>query len=227
MEALKLTFSNWGELRTHADIPENGPLTEDIASELIHGYYASVSFVDAQIGQLLDALTAEGLDKNTIVVLWSDHGWKLGELARWCKHANFEIDARVPSIIRLRNSTESNPSSEAMVKLIDLYPTLCGVAGISVPSQCEGESLIPQLRQQKNAQWRKHALRQYKRSRKQGGDIVGYSIKLANGRYTEWINSETGKTQATEYYDHLKNPDENRNVYADLSKEQSSALSRR
>ena len=226
-DAPNLAFSNWGELRAYSDIPENGPLTEDKALEIIHGYYASVSFVDTQIGLLLDALKAEGLDKNTIVVLWSDHGWKLGEHAMWCKHTNFEIDARVPLIIRLPNSAESNQSSDAMVELIDLYPTLCEVAGIPVPARCEGSSLVPLLRQQKNVQWRQHALSQYKRSRKKGGDIVGYSIKLANGRYTEWINSETGKTHATEYYDHLKDPDENRNVYADLSKDESTALSKR
>ena len=226
-DAPKLAFSNWGELRAYTDIPKNGPLADDKALELIHGYYASVSFVDAQIGLLLDALKAEGLDKNTVVVLWSDHGWKLGEHAMWCKHTNFEIDARVPLLIRLPDSAGSNQSSDAMVELIDLYPTLCEVAGVPIPAQCEGKSLVPLLRQQKDVQWREHALSQFKRSRKKGGDIVGYSIKLANGRYTEWINSETGKTHATEYYDHHNDPDENRNVYADLSNEVSSALSKR
>lgn len=226
-DAPKIALSTWGELRSFSDIPESGPLPKDKALELIHGYYASVSFVDAQIGLLLDTLKAEGLDKNTVVVLWSDHGWKLGEHAMWCKHTNFEIDARVPLIVRLPGSDSSNRSSDAMVELVDLYPTLCEFAGVKIPDRCEGKSLVPILRLQEDLGWREHALSQYKRSRKSGGDIVGYSIKSQKGRYTEWINSETGKTQAIEYYDHEKDPSENRNVYTKLSKEESSLLAKR
>lgn len=226
-DAPKLALSTWGELRAYSDIPQSGPLSGDKAIDLIHGYYASVSFVDAQIGLLLDAIKAEGLDENTLVVLWSDHGWKLGEHAMWCKHTNFEIDARVPLIIRTPASANSNQTSDAMVELVDLYPTLCEFAGTSIPEQCEGKSLVPLLRQQKDVQWREHAMSQFKRTRKKGGDIVGYSIRLPKGRYTEWINSQTGKIRASEYYNHENDPDENHNVYAELSKDESTALSKR
>ncbi len=222
--APQIALMTWGELRAYSDIPKQGPVSNEKALELIHGYRACVSFVDAQIGRLLAALDEEGLAENTVVVLWSDHGWKLGEHAMWCKHTNFEIDARVPLIIRMPGMT-GNRHTEAMVELIDLYPTLCAMAGIEAPDRCEGDNLLPLL-QDPNAEGDTQALSQYKRSRQRGGDIIGYSIKVPEGRYTEWINVETDEKVATEYYDHAKDPDENRNAYADLSDEQVSSLSK-
>ena len=220
-----IALMSWGELRSYSDIPRKGPVTQEKARELTHGYFACISFVDAQIGMLLDALKEAGLDDNTIVVLWSDHGWKLGNHAMWCKHTNFEIDARVPLIIRMPGHASGGQVNKAFVELVDLYPTLCEAAGLAVPESCEGASLVPLLEGQPTPDWRQHAVSQYKRSRNKGGDIIGYSIKVCEGRYTEWINQETGKRTAVEYYDHLQDPNENRNAYGDLSKEKSRALS--
>lgn len=206
--APKLALSTWGELRAYTDIPKEGALPDEKALEIMHGYYACISFVDAQIGLLLNTLESEGMDKNTLVVLWSDHGWKLGEHAMWCKHTNFEIDARVPLMIRLPDAVHGGRSTDAMVELIDLYPTLCDFARTETPENCEGASLAPLLREEAGPQWRQHALSQYKR-----------------GRYTEWINVESGETQAAEYYDHTNDPDENRNAHADLTKEKLNSLS--
>lgn len=221
----RLALSTWGELRAYNDIPKDGPVSDEKAKEIIHGYRACVSFVDAQIGLLMDSLKTQGLDQNTIVVLWSDHGWKLGEHAMWCKHTNFEIDARVPLIIRMPGAINSGRTSDAMVELVDLFPTLCELTGTSIPKQCEGASLAPILRGEPASNWRKHALSQFKRSRKTGGDIVGYSIKNSDGRYTEWINQQTGKKQAIEYYDHHKDPAENKNTYDELSDSDAKSLS--
>lgn len=225
--APQLAMSTWGEMRAYSDIPAKGPVADEKAKELIHGYYACVSFVDAQIGLLLDALETEGLDQNTLVVLWSDHGWKLGEHAMWCKHTNFEIDARVPLIVRLPGDAQANRTTDAMVELVDLYPTICQFAGVTIPDQCEGKSLLPILRNEPSDQWRTHALSQFKRSRKTGGDIIGYSLKVSDGRYTEWINRESGKTKAVEFYDHQTDPNENKNAYQKLTQEESRSLSER
>ena len=225
--APQLAMSTWGEMRAYNDIPAKGPVSDEKAKELIHGYYACISFVDAQIGLLLDALKTEGLDQNTLVVLWSDHGWKLGEHAMWCKHTNFEIDARVPLIVRLPGGGARNRTSDDMVELVDLYPTLCEFAGVTIPKHCEGRSLLPILRDEPTNDWRTHALSQFKRSRKTGGDIIGYSLKIPKGRYTEWINRESGKTKAAEFYDHQTDPDENKNVHQKLSQKESQAFSER
>ncbi|HAV13022.1 MAG TPA: iduronate sulfatase, partial [Opitutae bacterium] len=99
-DAPRIAQMTWGELRSYSGIPAKGPVDDLTARKLIHGYYASVSFVDAQIARLMEALEVAGLADNTIVVLWGDHGFKVGEHAMWCKHTNYEIDARVPFIIK-------------------------------------------------------------------------------------------------------------------------------
>ena len=225
--APQLAFSSWGELRAFSDIPQTGPLDDDKALEIIHGYYASVSFVDAQIGRLLDALSESGLDDNTMVVMWSDHGWKLGEHAMWCKHTNFEIDARVPLIVRMPKAAHGGRSTTAMVELVDLYPTLCEFAGVETPAQCMGRSVLPLLQGGESSGWREESLSQYRRARKKGGDITGYSIKTAEGRYTEWINLDSRATVASEFYDHRLDPDENRSTAKRLDDETAQSLSKR
>ena len=226
-DAPQLAMSTWGELRAYSDIPAEGPVTHDKAIELIHGYYACVSFVDVQVGRLLDALKKNDLDRDTLVILSSDHGWKLGEHFMWCKHTNFEIDARVPLIVRLPGQSPAGRTASEMVELVDLYPTICEFAGVGVPEHCEGVSLKPLLREEPPTEWRTQAMSQFKRSRKTGGDIIGYSLKLNSGRYTEWINQKTNQSKAFEFYDHQKDPDENQNVYSQLTDEQTQSFSER
>src|SRR5690606_7545354 len=121
-----------------------GYLPDDLARNLIQGYYASVSMVDAQVGKLLDALEKSGLRENTIVVLWGDHGYKLGEYGTWCKHSNAELDTRSPLIISDPDHRKGNKTS-SVVELLDIYPTLCDLAGLSGPDDLEGKSLVPIL----------------------------------------------------------------------------------
>lgn len=202
----KIAQMTWGELRSYSGIPAKGPVSDTVARKLIHGYYASVSFVDAQIARLMTALEEQGLAENTIVVLWGDHGWKLGEHAMWCKHTNFEIDARVPFIIKAPGKDFQSGSSKALVELLDLYPTLCDLTGIPTPEQCEGSSLVTLLKDP-SAEWTELAYTQYPR----WGGVMGYSVKSHEGRYTEWLNQESGKIVGRELYDHRIDPGENKN----------------
>lgn len=222
--APQIAMMTWGELRAYQDIPDEGPVSDDKARELIRGYYACVSFVDAQIGRLLEGLEDAGLADNTVVVLWGDHGWKLGEHGMWCKHTNFELDTRVPLIVRMPGGRSAGQAAGSLVELIDLYPTVCELAGIAPPAQCEGKSLVPVL-DDPAAAHRRYAFSQYKRPRKTGGDFIGYSVKVPEGRFTEWIHLDSNEGRFKEWYDHLADPDENRNAIDELDADRAADLS--
>jgi arylsulfatase A-like enzyme len=135
-------FHPWTELLAYYGVPE-GPLPDSIARKLIHGYFASVSYVDAQVGRVLDALEEYGLADNTIVVLWGDHGWYLGDHGMWCKKFNFLEAQHVPLLLRAPGY--SPDTTNAVVDHVDLYPTLCDLAGLPGPEHLIGQSLKPQL----------------------------------------------------------------------------------
>lgn len=210
-----IALIDWGELRNYRGVPASGQMADDEALELIRGYRASVSYVDHEIGRLLTALGESGRDQDTIVVLWGDHGFKIGEYGLWCKHTNFEIDARVPLLVRAPGAGAAGLASKSPVELIDVFPTLCDLAGLPTPAQVEGTSLRPLLTGETPADWRGFARSQYKRERKTGGDIIGYSMRTVDHRYTEWRNRETDVLVATELYDHRTDPDELRNEAGD------------
>ncbi|NND97620.1 MAG: sulfatase-like hydrolase/transferase, partial [Pirellulaceae bacterium] len=168
--------------------------------QLIHGYYACVSYVDAQIGRLLKTLDDEGLRDNTIVVLWSDHGWKPGEYRGWGKLTNYEIDTRVPLIISAPGMKTGGQKSDSLVELLDLYPTLCELTGVDVPSFVEGRSLVPVLRDPE-AQVHQSAVSQYYRKH-EGREYMGYSLRTDQYRYVEWRDFGTGEMVDQELYDH-------------------------
>ncbi|QDT97067.1 sulfatase [Gimesia aquarii] len=205
-DAPKWASTNWGELRNYSDIPRKGDLTEEQALKLRHGYYASVSFTDANVGKILDELKRLELDDNTIVILWGDHGWKLGEHAGWCKHTNFELDTRVPLIIRAPQMQASGKTSRALVEFVDIYPTLCELAGIPLPDHLEGTSFKPLL-ENPNRRWKPAAFSQYPR-----GSMMGYSMKTDRYRYTEWRERKSGKIVGRELYDHKHDSAENSNI---------------
>ncbi|MDF4220863.1 sulfatase [Maribacter sp. M208] len=150
------------ELRARADIPNYGDIEEEQAKNLKRAYLATVSYVDAQIGKMLKALEEEGLKDNTIVMLWSDHGWHLGDMGIWGKATNYEIATRVPLIVSTPNMPNAVRGSKtnALVELVDMYPTLCELAGVSIPERIEGQSFKPLLTNP-NMEWKTAAFTQF------------------------------------------------------------------
>jgi arylsulfatase A-like enzyme len=227
------TMNNFGELRNYYGMPKGkGEVKEDLARHLKHGYYACVSFIDAQVGKILDELDRQGLKENTIVILWGDHGWKLGEHKSWAKHTNFEIDTRVPLILRVPGRGMPDQSSEAIVEFVDIYPTLSELCGLALPAHLEGTSFAPLL-EDPDREWKKaafsvwvHASHRYDEE----VQVIGYAMKTDRYRYIEWKRTKTGKVEAVELYDHQSDPEENINVcdkpeYQDVIKELSEMLS--
>ena len=177
-------YQTWGELRAYSDIPDEGLLPGDKQKEIIHGYWASVSYVDAQVLKVLDALESLGLSDNTIVVLWGDHGWHLGDHGLWCKHTNFEQATKVPFIIRAPGYA-AGKRAETMTELVDVFPTLLEYTGFEIPDYLEGKSLLPVL-ENPDTQIKDYAISQYFR----GKDIMGYSIRTKRYRLTLWMKGD-------------------------------------
>ena len=136
---------NSGELRNnYLDIPADGPLDDALARNLIHGYYASVSYMDALIGELVESLETIGISDNTTIILWSDHGYFLGEHGFWTKHSTFNEAVKIPFLISSPNH-QKNVTTDSFTELVDVYPTLCEIANIEVPEYIDGVSLVPVL----------------------------------------------------------------------------------
>lgn len=228
----KFTMSNFGELRNYYGMPKGkSDVPKDLAKHLKHGYYASVSFIDAQIGKVLAELEKLGFAENTIVVIWGDHGWKLGEHKSWAKHTNFDIDTRVPLIIKAPQNENSSKFSDAIVELVDVYPTLSEMCGLPLPSHLEGKSFLP-LFENPDGEFKKQAYSVWV-TRKYRYDeeirIIGYAVVTERFRYIEWTRTKTGNVEASELYDHSVDPEENRNIvedpaYAETVEELSSLL---
>ncbi len=205
------------EVRSYSGVPAGRHFPDDYARHLKHGYYAAISFVDAQIGRLLDELDQQGLRENTIVVLWGDHGWKLGEHDAWAKHTNFENDTRAPLIISSPRMKQAGTQTEALVEFVDVYPTLAELAGLPLPSHLEGQSMKPLLINP-DRPWKEAVFSQY--PRKVGKkDLMGYTMRTARYRYTKWVDrKDPAKVDAVELYDQETDPQENTNVAADPAK---------
>jgi len=191
---------NWGELRQYVGISAKGNLPDAQARELIHGYYACVSYTDAQVGRVLDELERLGLADDTIIVLWGDHGWKLGEYSAWCKHTNFELDTHAPLILSVPGQKNAGKKTPALVEFVDIYPTLCEAAGLPLPSHLEGTSMMPLLDAPQRP-WKSAAFSQYPRGR-----VMGYTMRTDRWRYTEWQDRRTHAVVARELYDHQAEP---------------------
>ena len=196
------TLTNWQELRDYSDIPntpDKNPLSDAKTKELIHGYYASVSYIDFLIGEIINKLDVTGLRQNTIVVLVSDHGLKLGDYGDWCKHTTMEVDNRVPLIISAPGLSV-NKKSLSPVELLDIFPTLTDLCNIPTPNGLEGVSLKPILKFP-SAEVRSVAVNSYNRS----DDVLGMSVRSAKFRYTEWRNTGTKILIAKELFDYENN----------------------
>lgn len=207
------------ELRSNYDVPKDGPISEDKQRELIHGYYAATSYIDAQVGRLLDALDANGQAEHTIIVLWGDHGWHLGDHDMWCKHTNYEQATRSPLIIVAPGVGQVGTKSHAPVEFVDVYPTLLDLASIEPAGDLHGVTLRP-IMEDPSAFVKDFAVSQYPRG---GGKnaMMGYAFRSDRYRLVQWlkVGSRVGDINAplvdSELYDYEADPLETRNLIDD------------
>ena len=234
--AVEAAYHNAGEIRGYTDIPSLTSFTDqksygitlpvDKQKELIHGYYAAVSYTDANVGILLNTLDSLGLTSNTIIVLWGDHGWHLGDHNLWCKHTNFEQATRTPLIISSPKVKSSKTNSTT--EFVDIFPTLCDLAGLEIPTNLAGKSLVSVMKKPTSV-IKEYAVSQYPRSN--GGTetdrsgyadakVMGYSIRNQQYRFTLWMGNNYRSSQpfnkdyiiGTELYDYKNDPLEKMNV---------------
>jgi len=232
-----IAYHQSGELRNYLDIPEFTTLPADSLRiglqlekqrELIHGYHAAISYMDAQVGILLNTLESLGTLDNTIIVLWGDHGWHLGDHDLWHKHTNFEEATRAPLIIAGPGIKSGKTNS--LTEFVDVFPTICDLAGVAIPKNLDGKSLKPLMLNNK-AKGKEYAISQYPRKLKKAemaklgytdAKMMGYSLRTDQYRYTIWMNNFNSKeafnesqVYASEMYDYVKDPLEKVNVVND------------
>jgi arylsulfatase A-like enzyme len=218
----KIALHSHRELGGYKGVPKDEDLDVEQSRLLRHGYYACVSYVDAQVGKVMGALKRLGLEQNTIVVIWGDHGFALGETNRWCKATNFELDTRVPLLIRTPDLTHPGVATDSLVEMVDLYPTLAALAGLKTPADLDGRSFATLLSARSGTRqefretkgnaaesldhFRYHrdvVLSQFNRPWTSATpEVMGYSIRTKNARYTRWIDWRSRKTIAEELYDY-------------------------
>jgi iduronate 2-sulfatase len=194
------------------------PFTPPEVAEVRHGYWANIAYMDAQIGKVLDALEKSGVADRTIIVFTSDHGYHLGEYGLWGKLTCFELGARVPLMIVTPDLKQRGVRAAAPVELVDLYPTLTELCGIAAPAGLQGKSLAPLLADPtasvKPGAFTQHPRPEYyDRTPKGVPDVMGYSVRTPQVRYTEWRDWETGRVTAHELYDHASDPQETKNAF--------------
>lgn len=206
-----------GEIRGYGGPPKDRAFNSEETRHYRHGYYASISFLDAQIGLILDALEASGQADRTIIVFTSDHGFHIGEHALWGKTSNFELDARVPLILAdPRQPTGHGRRTGALAELVDLFPTLAHLTGIAgdLPGNLEGDDLSPVVadpaKSVKSAAFTQHQQPFY--GPPSNWQAWGRSIRTERWRYTEWRAIKGGELVARELYDHDSDPLETRNL---------------
>lgn len=202
----KAAHKRGGEIRNYFPVPDkNDPaeISEEVARQLVHGYYASTSYVDAQIGKVIKALDKTGLSENTIVVLWGDHGFHLGDLGIWTKHTNYEQANRIPLIFVVPGVTKPNTATRQLAESVDLFPTLAELAELPAPQgpqPIDGKSLVPVLKDPA-ARVRDHAYHVYPKRK------IGRAIRTNRYRLVEW-------GEEYELYDYQSDPLETENLAA-------------
>ena len=224
-----------GELRNYHDaepsMDENGIVNEDKQRELIHGYMASVSFIDAQLVLILNHLKSLGMDKNTVVIFFGDHGWHLGDHGLWNKHSNFEEATRTPLIFKSPD-IEGGFINDSPVELLDIFPTICNLAGIPIPEDLDGVSLVPIL-DKKSESLKEFAISQYPRRCNVMRSVIGrypddctlmgYAVRNHRYRYIAWVSGNfedrssfnNDKIIMEELYDYEIDPLETRSFSLD------------
>ncbi|HPC59839.1 MAG TPA: sulfatase [Verrucomicrobiota bacterium] len=207
-----------GELNQYTPVPEQPPLSEDLQRTLIHGYYAATSFMDAQVGRVLDELDRLGLSERTIIVLWGDNGWHFGDHGAWTKHTNYEQANRIPLMIVAPGVTKPGSHTRQLTETVDLYPTLVELAGLpapEVPQKLDGVSLVPVLRNPE-VRVRDHAYHAFPRQRA-GQPIIGRAIRTERYRLVEWKKPGAPRDTADfELYDYQSDPLESTNLASRL-----------
>jgi iduronate 2-sulfatase len=198
-----------GELNQYKPVPQNPPLTEELKRTLIHGYYASLSYMDSQVGRVLDEVDRLELDENTIIVLWGDHGYHLGDHGTWTKHTNYEQANRIPIMICAPGVTIANSSSKALIETVDLFPTITDLAGLPAPTgpqPIDGDSFVPVLKGEPSDVG-EYAYHCYPK-----GGRLGRAIRTQRYRLVEW--TRLGKNHKPEYelYDYETDPLEKKNL---------------
>lgn len=202
-----------GEISNYKPVPAdaNEAFGDQLKQDLIHGYYASMSYVDAQIGKVLSELDRLGLTENTIVVLWGDHGFHLGDLGIWTKHTNYEQANRIPILFSAPGRIASGASTRQLAESVDVFPTLVELAGLpdaEVPQSLDGVSLVPVL-ENPEVRVRNHAYHAYPKRK------LGRAIRTERYRLVQWLGEDAPADQAEyELYDYGKDPNETRNLAA-------------
>ena len=197
-----------GEINAYKPVPVEGKIPSELKRKLIHGYYASVSYVDAQIGKVTSALKSLELDEDTIVVLWGDHGFHLGDLGIWTKHTNYEQANRIPICFVAPGVASPNSSTQQLAETVDIFPTLAELAGLPVPQgpqPIDGKSLVPVLKNPL-ARVRDHAYHAYPKKK------LGRAIRTARYRLVQWRSiGKPDERAEIELYDYVDDPDETQN----------------
>jgi len=198
--------TSYGEIRQYSGVPEQGSFDRELTRHLIHGYYAATSYMDTQVGRLLDALDASPAADNTIIVLWGDHGWHLGDHGMWCKHTNYEQAARIPVIVSAPRMARGMGTS-AMIESVDIYPTLADLAGLESPQSVDGISFANVVKTPTEAS-RDHVIHVYPR-----GNRIGRAIRTQRYRMVEWKPfGESTDEVDYELYDYEADPLETKNL---------------
>ncbi len=209
------------EARGFHPVPETGPIPDALQRHMMHGYAACVSYVDAQVGKLLQALDEAGLADDTVICLWGDHGFHLGDKQIWGKHTNFEQATRAPLILASPAIPGGRVEDVTLTEFVDVFPTLCDLVGLEKPAGLDGESLTSLMRG-KRPLVNKPAISQYMRN-EDDGLVMGWAIRTPRYRYVEWRRvwnrklkySLSGEVLGRELYDYQIDPDETRNRAGD------------
>jgi len=212
-------LGNCYDLEDIVQHPVTGTLPDSVGRILKHGYYASVSYVDACFGRLMDGLEEMGLADNTIIAIVGDHGWKLGEHGSWGKMTNYEIDTRVPLIIKAPGIKAAGQRSKRLTELVDVFPTLCELAGIEVADYLQGTSVVPLL-DEPDRKWKSAIFSQFHRRPRvsiDGQRYMGYAMRTERYHYIEWYFWDNEKKipldfVSAELFDHSIDPGENINI---------------
>mgnify|MGYP000347900797 FL=1 len=195
----RLSLTKWGELKGYHGIPKDGDLDDELTRTLIHGYHASISYIDAQVGKVMQTLEDLDLRKTTTIIFMSDHGYKIGEYGAWCKHSNMEIDTRVPLIVSRETNykkRKTGKTSKALVENVDIFPTLVDLCGLEGP-EFDGKSILSIINKP-NKKGDEYATSVYARGKK----IMGVTATDGKWRYTEWRNAKTHEILQAELYEH-------------------------